>query len=202
MMTDYWDEQAVDEQGAWHAVFSEPGVEEHTAVDVDIITSLLGDRLPLLPLVEVGCGVGRLTGKVQTVVGREVVGFDTSTRMLSWALARRSNPYIDFVHGGPDVLLTHDRVFTGGWSMLCFQHMAPAMVYAWLLALSERMVVGSPFVVQFVTADDDISHSHVDHRYRPATIAGYASAVGFAVWDQQVDQRHPEWMWMTLRREE
>lgn len=197
-MIDYWDDQAITFQGAWDAVFSEPKAIEHTINDIHRLTLFLtgGDR-PLLPegkLVEIGCGVGRLTQRMSVALNREVIGIDPSPRMIGWAEEAKTVDEVSYVVGDSSDV---EWPLAGGYSMLVFQHLGPQVIVDYFQALNDALVDGGKFVFQFVIGDYRSPH---DNRYSVNEMAEMAAAGGLTAAWASGDERHPEWCWMGVMK--
>lgn len=185
----YWEDQTTDIESATRAVFSESDIETHSLFDAQIITSLLGrDLLPPGGLVDLGCGVGRLTGRIADSTGRDVHGIDPAPGMIR--LAKEHNPH---------PLVTYDSSFdvqpmAGGFSMLVFQHLPASAVSTYLAWVAKCLLPDGRFVVQFVPGDYHVDH---DHRHEEEWMHAMAGRVGLLSITTP-DPRHPEWLWSTL----
>lgn len=188
-MISYWEDQTTDIESATHAVFSEGDIETHSKTDAQIIASLLGGTLPPGGLVDLGCGVGRLSGRVADFTGRDVHGIDPAAGMIR--LAKEHNPH---------PLVTYDSSFdvrpvAGVFSMLVFQHLPASTVSTYLAWVSKCLLPDGRFVFQFVPGDYHADH---DHRHGAFWIDSEAVRVGLGVMGAIEDLRHPEWLWVIL----
>lgn len=190
-MTAYWDAQATDIESATRAVFSEDDIETHTAKDVALIADLLG-ALPPGPILDLGCGIGRLALGVAAATGRTVVGYDPSEPMI--ALAKKHN-HSDLVEY--DTRWPLEETFAGCYSMLVMQHLPKDTVTDYFDAVFPRLAAGGRFVVQFVTGHYHVDH---DHRYPVQWMVDLGVGRGFRLVDVMRDIRHPEWRWMTFEK--
>ena len=185
----YWEDQTTDIESATRAVFSEGDIEVHSATDAATIVSLLGRSLPAGGLVDLGCGVGRLTGRVADLTGRDVRGIDPAPGMIRLAQAHNPHP-----------LVTYDSSFdvqpmAGGFSMLVFQHLPALTVRTYLAWVAKCLIPGGAFVLQFVEGDYHVEH---DHRYSEGWMVTMAKRVGLVSSVVFNDARHPEWRWVTV----
>lgn len=199
-MTDYWNDQAVTIDGAWHAVFSEPDVMAHTEVDVAFIADMLtsyrhpSNRPPDGPLLDFGCGVGRLTASMAAMTDRKVVGYDPTPNMIEWAINSKLSDQVEFTTG-EDVLAWP---WAGAYSMLVFQHLPQETVVDSLTAICRSLMPNGRLVFQFVIGDN---HSDHDHRYSEDEMTGFCAAAGFADLAVFTDTRHREWCWVAARKQ-
>lgn len=191
-MSDYWDDQATDIESATHAVFSEPGIEAHSTVDVSVIVTKFGTGLPPGEILDVGCGIGRLSGRVADAMTRRVAGFDTSPRMVALADEHHPHPSVTYSTEFPS------HHFAAAFSMLVFQHLPADAVKATLARVHAVLKLGGRFVVQYVEGDYHVDH---DHRYLASWIQGRARKAGFTVVrNESRDAGHQEWRWLTLEK--
>lgn len=176
---EFWNNQAYLE-----GVCGDPSdTERHVAM----ITSG-AQHLPPGPVVEIGCGVGRLLALVARRTGRAVVGLDSSPAMvrhLGW----------DF----EPVILTDGRAlpeFFGVamvYSMLTIQHLDPMTTINYLGAAAKWLRPGGALRIQFVVGE---RHEEMLHDW---TVEDMQEAVGKAGLGAlaEYDPVHPEWCWMT-----
>ena len=129
-MQEFWDERA--DEDAFFFVdnrlrYGDPDPEAFWAggrEDVDQVLGVLGVSVEATDeLVEIGCGVGRIT-RVLAERAASVRALDVSARML--ALARQHNPglhYVSWVHGDGSTLAgIEDASADGCFSHVVFQH--------------------------------------------------------------------------------
>ncbi len=153
---------------------------------VERITGHLADCRNVL---EIGCGIGRLTAKVAQHVER-VAGCDISDAMLAKAQARCRTENVEWV-------LTDGRTlppgpFDGAYSVVTFQHVPVAVQRSWFHQLGQILEPGGRFVVQLVegTEATDWNH-HVNRRQvgRWCVTAGLSAVI-------RTDPEFPTWLWV------
>ncbi|HEV2773121.1 MAG TPA: class I SAM-dependent methyltransferase [Thermoleophilaceae bacterium] len=109
-----WDEEAFSASGKSSA-------EELVFSELDLVTA--GDDPRSLRLLEIGCGVGRMTEHLAETFG-EVHGVDVSGEMVATAKQRLS--HFDNVHvhetNGADLAVFPDSFFDFAFSFIVFQH--------------------------------------------------------------------------------
>ena len=203
MSREHWDAQAETEEAAWHAVFSEPGRMRHTEVDArNYICELLysDEGLPDGPLLEIGSGVGRLTGKVARRMSRKVVGIDISPRMVAWAMQREASPQLcSFMCGDAAFLEAVEQSWAGGFSMLTWQHIDRVEAQRYLNYLGRWMLPGARFVLQYVKGT---YHGDHHHQYTVEEMREMITAAPMLSWlFAHSDWRHPEWEWAVITRD-
>ena len=193
-----WNAQATTLEDARAAVWSEPDYEQGTDRCVEaILTALRPDDLPDGPLLELGCGIGRLTFPIAAAnPGRKVVGLDVSSNMISltrdrWheAVPSASLPHFVVADLGDIVI---NEGFSGAYSMLTFQHMPPEAVRHCIDQTVEALLPGGRFVFQFVVGDH---HEGLDHRYPMMEILNIVQRQGVLI-DHWPDSDFPEWTWI------
>jgi ubiquinone/menaquinone biosynthesis C-methylase UbiE len=124
-MAEFWERAAeqdalfhVDDRGRVGEDFWRGGEEVVETFERELGFSIAGDRL-----VEIGCGVGRVT-RVLAQRAAAVTAIDISTRML--ALAREHNPElrdVEWLHGdGATLAGVPDASTDGVFSHVVFQH--------------------------------------------------------------------------------
>lgn len=112
--------------------------------DLDpVVARILGDQTPTRVL-DLGCGVGRLTSYVASRLPDVAVhGVDISTKLLHEAYANRL-PNTRFWHcNGRGLPLGLTGQFDLSYAVTVFQHMHPREMWGYLREISERLTPGS-----------------------------------------------------------
>lgn len=192
VVSDHWDAQASTLVDAMMAVLSEGDWDVETAFDVHRILDMLGGQDG--QIVEIGCGIGRLTHEISRLTGRQVLGIDISPNMINYA--KMMTPWdstAEFVVGGPEALIP----CAGAYSMLVFQHLAPAEVKRYARRLAEVVQPGGRVAIQFVVGD---YHVDVDHRHTVEWMLEQFPRQSWVLRSDEGDTRHEEWVWLGLER--
>ncbi len=181
-MATFWDERAredalfyVDDRGLRGEDFWRGGQEA-----IDIFESELGFSAAGSFLVDVGCGVGRLT-RVLAGRAQRMVAIDVSAEML--VLAREHNPGLDHVEWvlGDGLHLTGvpDGQADGVFSHVVFQHVPdPAITLGYVTEMGRVLRPGGWAAFQ-ISTDPAVHRRRWSLRRRPAT--GHAAWRGSAV---------------------
>lgn len=190
----HWNTLATTLTGATNAVFSEPGMEEHTVVDVALIDDAL--RLTGGGLIEIGCGIGRLTNLIAEVTEASIFALDVSPKMIEWARSMQ-RPDRDIVFSVGDAqtirsLAAAGHLADGAYSMLVFQHVPDAEVFEYITAVHAALKPGGVFVFQYVVGEMAVDF---DHRRPQNRMMSWLTAAGFDFVTID-DNRHPEWKWV------
>lgn len=188
----FWDERA-REQALFFVDntvdYRNPDVERFWAegeVAVGDILGELGVELrPADTLVEIGCGVGRLT-RVLAKRGRQVVAVDVSEEML--ARARELNPRLEnvrWLHGDGESLAGVDSASVDGcFSHVVFQHLPdPELTLGYVREMARVLRPGG--WAAFGLSTDPAVH-------RPRRRAGWRLAALFGRGPR--GQEHPAWL--------
>jgi cyclopropane fatty-acyl-phospholipid synthase-like methyltransferase len=197
----HWNTLATTSAGAVSAVFSEPDMDQHTLHDVALIVDSL--RCPEdARLVEIGCGVGRLTSLVADVTGASILGLDISEKMIGWA-EQWKHPDVNVAFAVGDVsalraLVAEGHSAHGIYSMLVFQHVPDLEVQAYLRAMTDLLVPGGVMVFQYVVGD---IAADFDHRRSQNRMVSWLSSCGLD-YVTMPDSRHSEWHWVKARKPE
>lgn len=191
----WWDSQAGTIEEARFAVWSvgPDDWERLTQECVDFIAA----RLPSEPrrLLDVGCGVGRLTLPLAARYGwAEVIGVDVSARMLALAAEEAARAGVcNAVFVGGDGVTVPEGPWSGAWTVVVFQH-NPRDVCARLVAsVADRLESGGVFVFQTVGDVDFEDECHVPD----AVLAGWATSAGLEVESVAHGVVFPDWTWVT-----
>lgn len=184
---DYWDGQARLPDGP---LVSDDGAER----EQDWLAAIFPDGIPDGRLLDLGCGVGRLTAAVPGAVGVD----------LSWEMLQRARP-------GPaycqidGALPFADESFVMVWSVLVLQHCPPSVVRRYLGETARVLTPGGLFRFQYVRHEGGSLPVRRkgpfawDYAYR--WMNTNMPAAGFHDWYcQHGGIIHDQWSWMTARK--
>lgn len=186
---EHWGSQAID-QGVW-AVEPSRWLRTTRACAVKIATHLAGcDRI-----LEIGCGVGRLTGRVASRLPRStIVGSDVSPAMLEEAADRGHPPNVEWQ-------LTDGRALpVGPWdgiyTMVCLQHLPLHVQRAYIEQAGQHLRSGGRLLAQVVEGVEDSDWNH--HTTR-AQVARWCLRAGL---DARItgDTEFPTWLWIEAEK--
>lgn len=146
---------------------------------VDHCLAYLEARLPAEGVVlDLGCGVGRLTAPLQTKT-RRMVGFDTSPEMITHA------------QPGPEYTSEWTDDFNAAFSVAVFQHIPDHQAVEYIYRVAPR-----PFVFQFVEGTEREPLS----MQRPVKwVAEWVRNAGYTSVEIDGDDRFPNWRWVYAR---
>lgn len=199
----YWDAAAAGDGRS--ELFSVPGIdgwEPGVAACLGQIVPALEDALkPGSTILDLGCGIGRLTLPLATrYPDTAFVGLDISPRMVATARAgakaqRLRN--IRFLTGdGRSLPKTLPRL-SGAFSVLTFQHIPPEAQEGYVRALSAKLDPGGTLCLQFVTTEVD---HFLSHGVSPGTVAGWCDAAGLSVTAIDSGVVDESWAWLRARK--
>ncbi len=139
------------------------------------------------PVVDAGCGPGRLTAHLRDI-GLDAFGIDLSPRMIE--VARRDYPGVRFEVGSMTDLDLADGSLTGLLSWFSLIHVPDDAVPAILAEFRRVLRPGGPLLLGFHAGEGSRLKTegygghpmnvHV-HRRTPATVAGWLEEAGFTV---------------------
>lgn len=203
----------VDERVWWdsHAepiyVWGERGWHQGT---VDCMAHLLEQTGPIADgceVLEIGCGLGRLTLPLAAMLPRVfVMGIDVSSRMIEQARHDRDLALIPNLHytqcDGRSIprkwngyaMPTFDVIY----SVLVFQHLDPDGVRAYLAEVAAMLKPEGRFVCQFVRGSD---REWMSNGYELDEIHRWGAEVGLRRSGVAIEGGvHNEWVWMAMER--
>lgn len=188
---EYWDKAAQD-----------PDVDIKYISDIDD-DKCLAEILPHLKhhhVLEIGCGVGRLTSRLYASSQHgccQIHGIDISEKMLK--LAEQNTP------SKPDVRykLCDGRTipdfecckeFDSVYSILTFQHIPDEAKLGYIKEAARVLKSGGIFRVQYVDGD---YHADIHHQTSEENMVKWFEDSGFNI--DQIDRGkvHPQWTWIT-----
>jgi cyclopropane fatty-acyl-phospholipid synthase-like methyltransferase len=201
----YWDDQVTDLAAAKFAVWSEdPSTyESRTAECVDVLERLctFADGNDVM---EIGCGIGRLTG---TLAKRHpqanFIGIDSSQPMVEMAKeihggwSKVGYPNLGFIHGDGKRLplshLTWDTIY----SMVTFQHIEPHTLQWYLHQVGRMLRMDGTLAFQFVLGEEKGENSF---QYSMLEMGDMLGEALLQITSIETGTMYPEWCWMTAVR--
>ena len=143
-------------------------------------------------VLELGCGVGRLTIPIALATTCQIVAVDVASRMVDAAPAHERVSYI--VNDGESV---PPGYFDGAYSVLMFQHLSERYVRGYLHEMASALRPGAPFLFQYVVGNQNFG---LDHRYSRRTMLEWAYDAGLGVDEKKVwrDRMQYDWDWMLV----
>ena len=200
---EFWDARA--EEDAFYFVdnrleYGSPDVERFWAEgeqDLRVLLDTVGVELPAgADVVEIGCGVGRLTRVIAAGVGSggSVRALDVSPRMIE--RARSLNPGLDgvswLVGDGASLVGVESSSADVVVSHVVFQHIAdPTVTLGYVREIGRVLRPGGFAVFQF-------SNDPSVHR-RPGGVRGVVARLRTAVRRGPGGQEHPDWRGSAVR---
>ena len=177
-----------EEKRYWNLAALDPSVDEKYICDIEDepFYAALGDLKP--PVLEIGCGVGRLMKPGYT-------GVDISRKML--AIAKKRKPDCTFILGNGREIPAHNGSFQSAYCVLVFQHLPEEGVKAYLKEAHRVLKRGGVFRFQFIQGTESEPFSH----HSPIDdMDWWVQQAGFTV--EAIDEKliHKQWTWFTARR--
>jgi SAM-dependent methyltransferase len=199
----YWDAAAAGDGRS--ELFSVPGIqgwEPGVTACIDQIVPALSDALkPGNTILDLGCGIGRLTLPLATrYPDTAFVGLDISPRMVTLARnnakARRLRNARFLTSDGRTLPKTLPRL-TGAFSVLTFQHVPPEAQEGYVKSLTAKLEPGGTLCLQFVTTEVD---HFLSHGVSPGTVAAWCDAAGLAPEAIDAGVIDESWAWLRARK--
>ena len=176
----YWDERA--RENALYFVdtgvgYSDPDVEAFWRRGEEVVERMVSQAgLAIAPdavVVDIGCGVGRLTRALAARAGR-VYGLDVSAEMLARAQEHNGDlENVEWVHGsGRDLSAIGDGAVDGCFSHVVFQHIPdPAVTLSYIRDMG-RVLRPSGWALFQVSTDPSVHRRPTGLRARVKALLG------------------------------
>lgn len=178
----YWDNAAQDPQVATKYI-ADVGLDD--CLDA-IVNSLMATSI-----LEIGCGIGRLTEAIATAAPAcQVHGIDVSEEMLK--LCPRSSVKYKLCDGRK--IPYPDQSFDSVYSMLVFQHIDDAAMIGYIKESYRVLKDIGVFRFQFIKGEH---HNLVDHNHSIEEVNNWLKDTGFKVTATDEGLVHPQWTWIT-----
>ncbi len=142
------------------------------------------------PILELGCGIGRLAIPMAEVLSTEIIGVDSSIGMLGRA---RPHERVTYVLGDGE-LLPDIPMLSGAYSMLLFQHLPPLHVLSYMRQVGKRLKSGAAFRFQFVVGEQCAERSY---GYKANQMISFCTQAGLCVHESVPSSMCDEWRWIT-----
>lgn len=165
---------------------------------VSMLSTLLASVPDRAPVVDFGCGVGRL---IRPMCARlNVYGYEPSV-LMRMSVADDDTSTRVF---GPDGLNDHHEMFAAAYSTLVFQHLDDVRA-TWAAAdLARLLRPGGLAVVQYVAGDPQAQHrvraGALAWDASPTAMAALFARVGLSYGVDVPDPVYPSWRWMAFLR--
>lgn len=186
-------EAATIERHYWDRASKDTDVERNFISSVDVETSI-DQIMPYIrrgAVLEIGCGIGRLTTEVAKFLPTtQVYGIDISQKMLDLA------PTSSVIYRQNDgrTIPFPDESFSSAYSMLVFQHIPDSAKQGYIKEVARVLQPKGTFRVQFVTG----SHKGlVNYNTSIDKMVKWFEAAGLRLTALSEGTIHPEWAWIT-----
>lgn len=191
---EFWDSVAGDRP---ETMIREGDWEAGIAADLAQLPAPLDERGPVLDL---GCGIGRLTRAYAERYQVWTRGLDISPEMLDRA-AQPFNAKTSFVTcDGRSISTGYDDKLTyaAAFSVQMFQHIPMKAQRDYVQQVAERLRPGARFTFQVVTGSEE---EWMSHQVLPTQPPWWCEIAGLIV-ESSVEAVHPQWLWTTARKPE
>lgn len=207
MKLDHWQRAARTREGAERAVWDQIDWDSGTQHCLSEIIPAIEEQScgSSARVVEIGCGVGRLTIPLALRWPlAHFVGIDTSEHMLTWARRELNERSVDrgerienvtFLQGDANALRCGP--FDAAYSVLVFQHLDHDTQREYLRKLGIWLVRDGLLRLQYVPEGDS---GPLNHPTSPDTMRQWCRENGLRVEAENVDPRYETWRWLTARR--
>lgn len=191
---------ADDERAFWDSLEGDEvlnntaGFPPYDVVDVADMICLRMDGSGGGDVLDLGCGIGRLTETLTEMAGWRIIGVDISAKLIEWAkIADGYNTYL--VGDGRNV--PAECEFDHAYSVTMFQHIPHIAMWGYIHQVRERLPVGGRFVFTVLVGDEP--ETFLNHQI------GDIEAFGDSMrsWFDTVEITHPDergWTWVTAQK--
>ena len=191
-----WDAQASSLEDARRATGAHD--PEMTKICLAKIQEEIPPSLEPLRLIEIGCGIGRLTFPVARACPRStILAIDASPKMLHYAKTARAKHNIEGVRFmqscRPGPYGFGEAIFDGAWTVLTLQHLEPTLAREYVHAVGRGLKIGGPFVFQFIQGTERASLSN---HFSLEDVSAWCAEVGLRPMTVSVGDGHPLWTWV------
>lgn len=191
----FWD--SLDDESAY---LNTAGNPPYNIVQVGV--KILNNVDPLR-LLDLGCGMGRLTNAIaRRIQGEGVVhGVDISPRMVGRAAMDANQHHLSNVHywrgDGRHLPYGLPRRFTGAYSIAMFQHTPYIAMWDYLREVCARLEPGGTFVFTIAVGatDEFLNHQIASPKLFADDLLSIYDQVEMEVLDER------GWTWVTARKE-
>ncbi len=192
----YWNDLASTREGAAHATGADD--PDMTRVCLDLITSHLPDNPAAM--LEIGCGVGRLTIPIANLYDEErttIIGVDSSEKMLEFARSRAKTLCVGdvqfFQATRPDSFLFPESSYRFAWTALTLQHLSPERAREYVVAVGKSLRWGAKFLFQYIEGDEREPFSN---HFRYADVEKWCAEGGMKITWLCDGVGHLLWRWI------
>ena len=206
---EFWDSAASTLEGARAVVWAEPEVPNAwEARTKECVNEIIGaiepglDMSPWPPIMDLGCGVGRLAFPMALAANRRVIGVDASSRMVALA-KEESEARADAGRWAAWFMLGDGRTIpeTGplaaAYSVAMFQHIPKDATFGYIRQVAERLISGGRFRFQFVDGSED---TFLSHGLNISEVEETCIGAGLKVLAIDRGIIFPSWVWVTAER--
>lgn len=186
-----------EEKAYWDKAAQDPNVATEYIADVDADKCLAAITPHLKPgkVLEIGCGIGRLTSELAMSRGGFVYGIDISQKMLQLADKNTAwKTYTTYRQCDGRTIPFEDDFFESVYSMLVFQHIPDDAKIGYIKETYRVLKPGGTFRMQFVEGSH---HSAMNHNTILANMVIWLNEAGFDVAEWESGLIYPEWTWIT-----
>lgn len=146
------------------------------------------------PVLEVGCGIGRLTSEISKLFPTILIfGIDISPKMIAYAAKTGRNNCVYTVCDGRGI--PREMEFGFVYSMVVFQHIDADGVKEYIKNISKRLYQGGIFRFQYVEGIG--SDGIFSNKYLFKDIKEWLEDAGLRVVKANFDFICPDWTWVT-----
>jgi trans-aconitate methyltransferase len=162
------------------------------AIIPEIRPALANDPTP--SILEIGCGIGRLTYPIkERFPTSSVYGIDVSPMFLNIAQADKRKPKPYFYQTERIVDGPHNAIY----SMLVFQHINTMSKYGYIIKSAAKLKPGGILRIQYVEGDTDLPNMHdID----TPTVKRWCEELKLTVTKVDHDLIYPRWTWITAQK--
>ena len=200
-----WNEKAGN--NAAYEMWNEKDDKKYMQTTVECVQNIIKEfsfkeAKDKIKLLEIGCGIGRLTNLVAEIIqsrGYKVLGVDVSPAMINMAKIYGKDIFnAEYqVSNGRDLASIENESIDGVYSMVTFQHIPQEAFKGYIKEVGRVLKMGGKFRFQYVEGKND---GILTHDNKKDDVIKWLEESGFEVLKVEEKLMHHRWTWITARK--